>query len=544
MVHFPNEIWLGVANYLKLPTDVCKRKNEAVSEDESITQQTLISLCLVSKQFRTIFQPQLYRNFVKHQRPAAKDRLLKPDSEWQHRYYQQDERSFRITRKQTKLESFLVTIIHRPDLAAMVKHLRIGSFSDNNCLPICLKQLYERVPLHKAVSCAFVDALRSFKGFGRFGNRFRRFWEKHLWDGNEGAEVALLLTLLPNLHSLRYDSRSGSLNLFVDELFSTILGPSPKSWILKPARGKLHKHPVELQSSIPQPSQILPVLRVLDVWSFAGYTVPLDSVMHLLSQPFITSFNARGLFGNDPFLSFQPGITFASLRHLQLVRCVLNGRGLEGILKRCTKLQSLVVNIRSQEALWHTPLITSHFDALQHMTDTLECLTLILPEHDTAVHLDLKSFTKLRYIHVDMPTLTVNHEDPPYIHELLPTSIEKIIIRKTWGWIKPHIDRLVDEMTAYRKFPALRILKIHTIPGGNLSYLKEGLEYTKELARELDLRLEIEDDPIERDSWRWGHDDLESGPDLDSDQEDSDDQDEGGPDEDDQDEVEDDEIEQ
>ncbi|KAH0003757.1 hypothetical protein KCU78_g13729, partial [Aureobasidium melanogenum] len=152
MVHFPNEIWLGVANYLKLPTDVCSCKNEALSKDEKVTQQTLISLCLVSKQFRAIFQPQLYYNFIKNKSSTAQERLLSPESEWQHKYYQQDERSFRAIRKQTKLESFLITIIHRADLAAMVEHLRIGSYPDDVTLPRYLQKLYEEVPLHKATS--------------------------------------------------------------------------------------------------------------------------------------------------------------------------------------------------------------------------------------------------------------------------------------------------------------------------------------------------------------------------------------------------------
>lgn len=235
MVHFPNEIWLGVAKCLKLPTDVRTRKNEAASKDEKLTQQTLLSLCLVSKQLRAVFQPQLYCNFVKHQRPPAKDRLLKFDSEWQHKYYQQDERSFRATRKQTKLECFLITIIRRPDLAAMVEQLRIGSITGNNSLPMCLEWLYESVPLPKAVSSAFVDSLRSFKGFDRLRNHFRRSWEENLWNGNEGSEVALLLTLLPSLRSLRFDSRSYSYDFeyFMEGLFNAALDPSMKSWTLK-----------------------------------------------------------------------------------------------------------------------------------------------------------------------------------------------------------------------------------------------------------------------------------------------------------------------
>ncbi|KAK6002803.1 hypothetical protein QM012_001553 [Aureobasidium pullulans] len=264
MVHFPNEIWLEVAGYLKLPTDVCTRKHERASEDERVKQQTLLSSCLVSKQLRAVFQPQLYRNFVKYRRPAAKARLLEPDSEWQHRYYQQDERSFRAVRKRTRLEKFLTTVVQRPDLAAMVEQLRIGLCSDHIALPRYLQPLYEKIPPGEVISITLVDALRSFKGFGRLHNRFRRFWEEALRDGDEGAEAALLLTLLPNLLSLRLESDTGDINIFVQELYNTILDARPKSWTLATDQGVLRKHPINLQLSLQQPPEILPVLTSLD----------------------------------------------------------------------------------------------------------------------------------------------------------------------------------------------------------------------------------------------------------------------------------------
>ncbi|KAH0384490.1 hypothetical protein KCU92_g4473, partial [Aureobasidium melanogenum] len=378
MVHFPNEIWLGVANYLKLPTDVCSRKNEALSEDEKITQQTLIRLSLVSKQLRAVFQPQLYRNFIKNKRSTAQERLLRPESEWQHKYYQQDEPSLRATRKQTRLENFLTTINQRPDLAAMVEQLRIGSYPDDATLPRYLQQLYEKVPLHRAISCMLVDALRSFKGFDRLRNHSRKSWEESLRDGGEGAEVALLLTLLPNLLSLRLESTTGSINFLVQELYNTILGPQPKSWTLVPVQGVLRKHPSKVQSISQQQPEILPVLTTLSVRSYGGFQIPMQNWESLLSLPHLETVRGRGL--NIYRMSRQPRPRLTSLQHLQLIRCKFTDSGLQTLLESCTSLRSLEVNTKFAFDPWESGTIPIHTMKLAPIAGTLEHLTLMMPE--------------------------------------------------------------------------------------------------------------------------------------------------------------------
>jgi hypothetical protein len=128
MVHLPDEIWFQLTEYFKPPTDLCTRKFEECEHDE-VVQQTILSLCLVSKQLRAISQSRLYCSFIKYHRLCARDRLLTINSEWLHKYYQRDERSFRTNCKATRLERFIRTLIHRLDLAAMVRQLRVGWFS-------------------------------------------------------------------------------------------------------------------------------------------------------------------------------------------------------------------------------------------------------------------------------------------------------------------------------------------------------------------------------------------------------------------------------
>lgn len=499
MVHFSNEIWLEVASYLKLPTDVCTRKNEAADKAEKITQQTLISLCHVSKQLHAVFQPQLYCNFVK-------------DSRLQHNHHQLDEPRSRSIRKQPRLENFLATIIQRPDLAAMVEQIRIGSLTPGDALP----SYYEEVDVHKTTSRALVADLRSFKRYDCLSDRFRRSWKKSLRGGDEEAEVALLLTLLPKLRSLRFDLEEGSLNYFMQKIFNIFLDPSSELQILKSTRGMLHKHAVGSQSKLDQSSRILCSLGSLAVRSFDGYKISLENYVGLLSQPSITSFHGRGLTVYGASLSFHSGITFTALRHLQLVRCKLDGDGLESVLKRCTKLQSLTIDTKF--ALDPDPrilLTTKHLDPLKNMTGTLERLKLMLHEYNIAASLDLRSFGKLRYLHVDSVLLRTNGNGSLYMHELLPTSIEKITIRRAYIWIQEHIDRLLHAMTANRRLSALSTLKVYAFdwdyPG--LHFLSESLQ---EQARGLQLHFQVEKDPSIRYSYSWGHGDPDSDSDLDS----------------------------
>ncbi|KAG9550364.1 hypothetical protein KCU71_g15002, partial [Aureobasidium melanogenum] len=514
MVHFPNEIWLGVANYLKLPTDVCSRKSEALDKDEKVTQQAIVNLCLVSKQLRAVFQPQLYRNFIKHQRPSAKDRLLKSDSEWLHNYYQQDERSFRAIRKQTRLENFLVTIIQRPDLAAMVEQLRVGSYSDDVTLPRYLQQLYEKVPLHKTTSCMLVDTLRCFKGFDRLRNHFRKSWEESLREGGEGAEVALLLTLLPNLLSLRLESTTGSINYFVQELYNAILGPQPKSWTLVPVQGVLRKHPSQVQSISQQQPEILPVLTTLSVWSYGGFQIPMQNWESLLPLPHLETVRGRGL--NIYRTSRQPRPGLASLQHLQLIRCEFTDSGLQTLLENCTGLRSLEVNTKFAFDPWDSGTIPIH-TMLAPIAGTLEHLTLRMPEYEASVPLDLRSFKKLRHLQVDMDFL-ISFTAAPELHERLSKRTEKLIIRRAHTGIKPHLEKLLDTFTTTRQFSSFLVIKLYALDD-DYEELRTELEHSRKRAQGFKLALKIKEERNQNHSWWWCGD-PESDSELDSDRED------------------------
>lgn len=164
MAHLPNEIWFQVVAYINSPNTTSEGDDTEDCGDDNdcsnTVQQDLLNLCLVSEQVRAIAQPLLYSGFVKPKTVSAQFRLLKPDSEWLHKYYQRDQRSFRAVRKETRLERFLHTLICRPDLAVEVKNLRLDKIYETSLLPSCLRQLYQKLPLPSTTSSMFVDALK------------------------------------------------------------------------------------------------------------------------------------------------------------------------------------------------------------------------------------------------------------------------------------------------------------------------------------------------------------------------------------------------
>ncbi|KAH0359654.1 hypothetical protein KCU65_g9839, partial [Aureobasidium melanogenum] len=522
MVHLPNEIWLEVASNLDLPA--CASEDETVDEHDKIVQQTLVSLCLVSKQLRTIFQPCLYRSFVKYSRLPARTRLLTADSEWLHKYYQRDERTFRTTRKQTRLENFILTMIHRPDLAFMVEQLRVGSFNQTSSLPVHFQKLYERLPLSETIFKTLEKALRTFPGFERLPQWIRRLWLQSLQDGEEEAEVALLLVLLPNLHSLHINSPYGDLGRFVEQLCDVANGPGPRSWTLKSAYGQLRKYPAEMQSRPQQLSQIFAALRSFSVWTTPGGTGSLQRCIKSLSLPLLTSFEANGLEADHKPLETTPNL--ASLQHLKLVHCKISGLNLEILLGRCTRLQSLEINSEfAFDPEMEMPMISAQFlDNLQKSAGTLERLVPLTPEYYYRAPPDLSSFEKLRYLEIDFGFLSFNL-GPPYIHDSLPISLRELTLRRVDLRTKPHLKELFDTFSPVPRFPVLSTLRLYALEY-DYDDIKEDLIEMNERAQQCHLEYIFEKEPDHNHWWFWWATEPDSDSELDSERVQSEDEDE------------------
>jgi hypothetical protein len=520
MVHLPDEIWLKVAEYIDPPAQRCTCECEAGRERNKVVEQNLINLCLVSKQLRAVFQPLLYRSFVKFSRSCAQHRLLTSDSEWLHKYYQQDEKTFRTIRKVTRLEKFLRTLIHRPDLAAMIKQLHVGWFVEDSSLPVHLRKLYDRLPLHDTLASTFVSALRIFPGFERMCIQSRRSWLAALREGEEGAEVALLLILLPNLRFLHIESKTGDLGQYVQELHDILLGPGPTSWTIKSTGGMLVQHPVDVESQIQQPPQMLKALESLSVWSNSAGIRSLQGCTDLFSLPSLSLFEARGL---DQFgaLQLEPQISFTSLQHLTLTHCKLRGPAIQALLTRCTRLESLVLDSEYAFNPNASPpsLDAGCLTALQSSAGTLERLTLLMPEYEIESVLDVSSFEKLRFLELNQSFFS-HSQGQAHLHKSLPTSIQHLIIRKTTIWIKPRLESFFDTF-AQHDFPNLTVLELYA-EEDKYEELKKELIGFHTRAQQYGIDFEVEEEPAYNHWWYWMSDsdsEGDSDDDADSDSE-------------------------
>lgn len=523
MVYLPNEIWLKIAGYFGPPLDLCTRESETVEEHDRIVQQTLVNLCLISKQLHAIFQPRLYRSFIKNDRFGARSRLFKPDSEWQHKYYQRGEQH--PIRKATRLEKFIRTLIHRPDLAVSVERLRIGWYVEDSALDRTIQKIYRRLPLHGKFARTFVDALKKFPGFEQMSAKTRRLWLKELRDGEERAEVALLLIILPNLRFVRIESKRGNLGKYIQELRDALLDPGPKLWTVECGRGMLWKRPVKIQSQPQQRPQVLKALVSLSVWSNCDSGGSLGQCLNVLSLPSLTSFDARGLVQWYETLRLESSISFSSLQDLKLVHCKFSGAAIQDLLTECTKLRSLILN--SEFAFdpddEEMPILgATVFAALQNLAGSLQRLTLVMPDYYIELDLDLSLFDRLRSLEVEQHLL-ISYQGHELMHMNLPTSIQQLIIRRTTMLIKPSLVSFFDTFIPTPKFPDLTSMKLYTLGQAFDGVEDEWIDFHIR-AQQHHVGFEWEGEPDRNYEWYWHFaSDSEEG--LDSEHVQSDDED-------------------
>ena len=137
MASLPNEIFLEIVKHFP-PINKFHDPSD-VLEEYNITKNTLASLCLVSKIWRDIAQPLLYRTYIKTEdfdpnidhdeyieakieamEAHGIDIQTSPDEELEYTDY----------RKPVPLENFIRTMIERPDLAERVECLSISNYCD------------------------------------------------------------------------------------------------------------------------------------------------------------------------------------------------------------------------------------------------------------------------------------------------------------------------------------------------------------------------------------------------------------------------------
>lgn len=119
MARLPDEILLEIARHLSDEYDERSSRDE---DDVKEVKHTLLDLCMTSMLFRTVAQPALHYYFERTSddlNPYDGSDLLPATNDCEFR-------------RCTRTESFIKTLIHRPDLAASVKSMKLDAFQDND----------------------------------------------------------------------------------------------------------------------------------------------------------------------------------------------------------------------------------------------------------------------------------------------------------------------------------------------------------------------------------------------------------------------------
>ncbi|KAI5261254.1 hypothetical protein E4T47_09467 [Aureobasidium subglaciale] len=208
------------------------------------------------------------------------------------------------------------------------------------------------------------------------------------------------------------------------------------------------KLPVKIRSQLQRALEISPVLTSLKLQSRCNKdyrdSLQLRHCQNLLSLPNLTHFIGSCLQDSlDPLgqLSYH---SLAHLRHVELKHCKAIDPCLEAFLSQCTGFQSLKIDSDHAFGPWgNIPSIsTNFFTSLQTMTNTLERLTLMLPEYENTNVLDLSAFGQLQYVEVDM-SLMIRDDHSSCIDELLPPRIQELYVRRAGHEIVPHLESLL-----------------------------------------------------------------------------------------------------
>ncbi|THY07292.1 hypothetical protein D6D01_09783, partial [Aureobasidium pullulans] len=467
MVHFPNEIWLEIVR------NIVPDANLQDLGDYRIRQHALASLCLISKQLYPIAQPALHGNYVKFATPSPEERCLANEIQ-----YQVDENDPPY-RKNIQLEKFLRTLIERPDLAAAVVNLRIDRYNDKENSPSRCQKV-KVLPLDPTLSGMFESGIKILIGplteppsLLNQQISTRDCWEGELQAGVEGAEVALLLAILPNVRLLDLEvsgEPKPSLGFFVQGLCEAI--SEYRAWAhedteeqdkeehrdengeKKGEEDKNQKNEVGDQRGEEEqdvcscegfwcpshdPPPVLGHLECLCIRTFhpqnkCGFN--LKDCVPLLTISTLVSFRGYGLnYCMYNIEKTKSPLPLDHLRCLKLEYSQLDGGIFTGLLGGTRlQLQTLIIDSNGSSDLFFDEL---HFheqlqQAVVTMASTLEHLVFVTPEYTMSM-LDLKKLTKLRYLELEITSLVGKKTFVPHpscITTRLPPNIQHLCLRR------------------------------------------------------------------------------------------------------------------
>lgn len=460
MATVANEMWYNIFGHIAAAADLQYSKYD---QNYKVAQKTLASLCLVSKKFAAIGQPLLHRSFAK---PASTLSETTPSDRfesrrgWRRLSHRSGGRRGLFAemqlplRENTSLENFLRTIIQRPDLALSVKNLYIERFNDAALM------MFPVAPIDESLATTLVHGSDTFVGLDKFDQEFVDAWRRHLKQGVESAEIALLLTLVPSLRSLHLCCSKNDLGRYIQETCDLMIAPLP--------------------------CRILPVLSSLGLetrYTSAGQ-ISLNRCISLITLPTLESISGTGFRGRHGAQVNQDIFSRLSrnqVLHLDFQECLDAPLYLPDFIRSCTKLETLTVETSrvNNDNLFND---NNFLEAIKVRAGTLKSLTLLMMKDRCESQIwDLRTLTNLQYLEIDMNILLRN-AGSTLITNCLPANIETLHIHRNNHEIIPQIECLLASRSL---FPNLKLLEVGVSKERSMTHVEIAgkwaeMNYTKE----------------------------------------------------------------
>jgi hypothetical protein len=374
-------------------------------------------------------------------------------------------------RKPIPLEMFIRTMIERPDLAEHVECLSISNYWDENA-----DRGYGRTDVNKALGEAMLNASHKVPPQKtpwewRYPSEWQEDWRNELREGDEVAEVALLMVILPNIRFLDLGTSSETFGTYIQDLWRQLLGSQSKKDI------ELYGMEMEVHVDFLSQTETPLILSRLESFNARAdastyENAPnIDIVEEILTIPSLKSFYCWGL---QQLWSENLCLPLAHLKEVYLDDCRVSEDALMFIIDSCKQLASLDV-VFSEWSRWTEVRLGMPFlVALAQRKETLKRLTLLLPpmfkQRSRTLHLaapfDLRRLTNLETLSIDYEIVFSEHEsrpgeddrhNPKFPHNL-PKSIQHLNIEGCM------LDENMSECASYlisgrRKYSKLKFLR-------------------------------------------------------------------------------------
>ncbi|CAD0095702.1 unnamed protein product [Aureobasidium vineae] len=449
----PYEVLHLVLRNLATTPELIHYDDEEQNDYHLSNWKTLAQLCKVSRQLRVVAEPLLYRSYAKP------DSSSDPEGHY----------SFR---------KFLATVLGRPELLQCIRSLYIGAWRHyTRCeLQHAAKSKYKAC---KARVCDvhFPPELHSLYDKHAKASVLGDAWKEALDAGEEAAEIALLMSLTPNLERIEFCMPHLSFGAdtapmyFWPRLLVASADWEPSSHFHRLESVMIHKKSLKPGMRWPQPHE-------------AGFEI--DPFLPFIGLPQLKTFynesDGRGFYRKRPE-EYPINEEESHLTELTLGASYINSLELTQILKRCTKLEVFDCHFEQERSFipdfsWNTV-----GEALSNSRHTLEEITLnadlmsqmvtedSTPSEGTCVSIgSLRAFTSLKKLDVLQTTLLgfenmidhINLVVPALpFEEILPSSLESLTIDWCSLTLVPYLEGMLT--TLKEKFPRLREIQLSVI---------------------------------------------------------------------------------